>query len=41
MDHSIHMGFRAADAVLDQKPENVGRAHYQHLRRFQQFRIVD
>jgi protoporphyrinogen oxidase len=41
MDHSIHMGFRAADAVLDQKAENVGRAHYQHLRRFQQFRIVD
>jgi protoporphyrinogen oxidase len=41
MDHSIHMGFRAAESILDQKPENIGRSHYQHLRRFQQFKIVD
>jgi len=41
MDHSIHMGFRAAESILDSPQEEMGRDHYRSLRRFQQFRIVD
>ncbi|CAN5250476.1 N/A [soil metagenome] len=40
MDHSIHMGFRAAARIAEEK-ENPARAFYSEARRFQQFRIVD
>jgi protoporphyrinogen oxidase len=39
MDHSIHMGFRAAHCVLNEP--DPAAAFYAELRRFQQFRIVD
>lgn len=41
IDHSIHMGFRAADVVLREHPEAPERHFYREVRRFQQFRIVD
>lgn len=40
MDHSIHMGFRAAE-VVNQHPDDPQRHFYQEVRRFQKFRIVD
>lgn len=40
MDHSIHMGFRAA-ARLREGHENPAREFYSEVRRFQKFRIVD
>jgi len=40
MDHSIHMGFRAAQRLLD-SPANPAGAFYSEVRRFQSFRIVD
>lgn len=40
MDHSIHMGFRAAEALVAE-PSNPAAMHYRELRTFQQFRIVD
>lgn len=40
MDHSIHMGFRAAQRVTE-APDNLAASYYQEVRRFQQFRIVD
>jgi protoporphyrinogen oxidase len=40
MDHSIHMGFRAAERILA-APANPAADFYQEVRRFQQFRIVD
>jgi protoporphyrinogen oxidase len=38
MDHSMHMGFRAAESLAEARPSS---AHYEEIRRFQQFRIVD
>ncbi len=40
MDHSIHMGFRAAECFLGES-ENPAGEFYKDIRRFQQFRIVD
>jgi protoporphyrinogen oxidase len=40
MDHSIHMGFRAAERVLE-GTDNPAAAFYTEVRRFQKFRIVD
>ncbi|MCB2154651.1 FAD-dependent oxidoreductase [bacterium] len=40
MDHSIHMGFRAAD-VVNEHPDDPQRHFYKEVRRFQKFRIVD
>jgi protoporphyrinogen oxidase len=40
MDHSIHMGFRAADRIAE-SPREAGPAFYEELRKFQLFRIVD
>ncbi|MCC6546131.1 FAD-dependent oxidoreductase [Candidatus Sumerlaeota bacterium] len=40
MDHSIHMGFRSAEALLA-ADENPAREFYKEIRKFQQFRIVD
>lgn len=40
MDHSIHMGFRTADRILEGH-ENPAKEFYKEVRRFQQFRIVD
>jgi protoporphyrinogen oxidase len=40
MDHSMHMGFRAA-ACLTDSPQNPATPMYREVRRFQQFRIVD
>ncbi|MEO8376692.1 MAG: FAD-dependent oxidoreductase, partial [Candidatus Sumerlaeota bacterium] len=39
MDHSIHMGFRSADVMLN-GGENPAREFYREIRKFQQFRIV-
>lgn len=41
MDHSIHMGFRAADVMQVEEPEAPEKRFYNEVRRFQQFRIVD
>ena len=41
MDHSIHMGFRAADVVMTEHPDDPQRHFYGEVRRFQKFRIVD
>lgn len=41
MDHSIHMGFRAAEALLGESAADAPRVHYDELDRFRQFRIVD
>ncbi|MDK2970415.1 MAG: hypothetical protein PWP23_170 [Candidatus Sumerlaeota bacterium] len=41
MDHSIHMGFRAADVSLREHPDAPERHFYHEVRRFQKFRIVD
>jgi len=41
MDHSIHMGFRAAETLLREPAADAGRAFYREVRRFQEFRIVD
>lgn len=41
MDHSIHMGFRAADALLAEPPEAAPRRFYAEVPRFRAFRIVD
>lgn len=41
MDHSIHMGFRAAAVALAEHPEEPERHFYREVRRFQKFRIVD
>lgn len=38
MDHSMHMGFRAAESLAEAHPS---ASHYEEIRRFQQFRIVD
>lgn len=40
MDHSMHMGFRAAEQVLS-KADNPAKEFYSEIRRFQEFRIVD
>ena len=40
MDHSIHMGFRAAERLVEGN-QNPAKAFYGEVRRFQQFRIVD
>jgi protoporphyrinogen oxidase len=40
MDHSIHMGFRAAARLLEGH-ESPAREFYTEVRRFQKFRIVD
>lgn len=40
MDHSIHMGFRAA-ARLAETNANPAQAFYSEVRKFQKFRIVD
>ncbi|MCC5876944.1 MAG: FAD-dependent oxidoreductase [Candidatus Sumerlaeia bacterium] len=40
MDHSIHMGFRAAERLLGDS-QNPAAAFYSEVRRFQSFRIVD
>ncbi|MBI5154902.1 FAD-dependent oxidoreductase [Candidatus Poribacteria bacterium] len=41
MDHSIHMGFRAAAVALREAPDAPEKAFYREVRRFQKFRIVD
>lgn len=41
MDHSIHMGFRAAEALLAHDAAQAPPAHYAELDRFRRFRIVD
>lgn len=41
MDHSIHMGFRAAEAAFESGVDGAARAFYRQVRRFQEFRIVD
>ncbi len=41
MDHSIHMGFRAAEVAMREHPEDPEKHFYKEVRRFQQFRIVD
>jgi protoporphyrinogen oxidase len=40
MDHSIHMGFRAAERMAE-GTDDLARRFYSEVRRFQQFRIVD
>lgn len=40
MDHSIHMGFRAAEEILA-TPDNPATGFYKDVRKFQTFRIVD
>lgn len=40
MDHSMHMGFRAANAVRDH-PDAPAPVHYGEVPRFRTFRIVD
>lgn len=40
MDHSIHMGFRAAHHLMAGK-QNPAKAFYHEVPRFQEFRIVD
>lgn len=40
MDHSIHMGFRAAERILE-NPANPGPGFYSEVERFLAFRIVD
>ncbi len=41
MDHSIHMGFRAAETLLGDRTGRPGREFYRDVARFQSFRIVD
>jgi protoporphyrinogen oxidase len=41
MDHSIHMGFRAAEVATRENPNEPERHFYREVRRFQKFRIVD
>ncbi len=41
MDHSIHMGFRAAEAVVGTGRSRLAPRFYHDVPRFQQFRIVD
>jgi protoporphyrinogen oxidase len=41
MDHSIHMGFRAAEVALREHPADPESHFYREVRRFQKFRIVD
>lgn len=41
MDHSIHMGFRAATVALREHPDAPQKHFYREVRRFQKFRIVD
>ncbi len=41
MDHSIHMGFKAAEAVMSETADKPGEDFYGQISRFQQFRIVD
>ncbi|MEQ8818945.1 MAG: FAD-dependent oxidoreductase [Sumerlaeia bacterium] len=41
MDHSIHMGFRAAEVAAVEAREAPERAFYDEVERFQAFRIVD
>ncbi len=40
MDHSIHMGFRAAERIAE-RPSSPAPAFYNEISRFQSFRIVD